>query len=152
VFEATTPDDRQTAALIERLNHELAVVATHPNENHFSLVASEVTGDAGRMVRARYGEQLVGCGAIRTIEPGIGEVKRMFVDPTCRGLKLGAAILDQLELHARRLGISELKLETSAKQAAALRLYDGFGFTRCEPWGEYLASPDTSLCLAKTLT
>jgi GNAT superfamily N-acetyltransferase len=151
VFEATTPDDPETASLIERLNFELAAVATHPNENHFRLVASEVSGDTGRMIRARYGGQLVGCGAFRTIEPGIGEIKRMFVDPNCRQLKLGAAILDQLELHARRLGVGELKLETSAKQGAALRLYEGFGYTPCDPWGEYLDSPHTSLCFAKAL-
>jgi GNAT superfamily N-acetyltransferase len=152
VFEATTPDEPDTQALIEQLNHELAVVATHPDENHFALDASEVTGDGGRMIRARYGEQLVGCGAVRAIGGGAGEIKRMYVDAACRGTKIGAAILDQLELHARRLGLTQLKLETSAKQDAAVRLYEGFGFSRCEPWGEYLASLETSLCFAKQLT
>ncbi len=52
------------------------------------------------MIRARFGEQLVGCGAVRDIGDGAGEIKRMFVDPSCRGSKIGAAILDQLELHA----------------------------------------------------
>jgi GNAT superfamily N-acetyltransferase len=151
VFEETTPDDGATAELIGRLNHELAVIATHPNENHFRLTTDEVTGDRGRMVRARYGGQLVGCGAVRTIGDGVGEIKRMFVDPSVRGEKIGAAILDQLELHARRLGLRELRLETSAKQQPALRLYEGFGFTPHEQWGEYLDSPDTSLCFAKQL-
>jgi GNAT superfamily N-acetyltransferase len=151
VFEETTPDDGATAELIGRLNHELAVIATHPNENHFRLTTDEVTGDRGRMVRARYGEQLVGCGAVRTIGDGVGEIKRMFVDPSVRAEKIGAAILDQLELHARRLGLRELRLETSAKQQPALRLYEGFGFTPHEQWGEYLDSPDTSLCFAKQL-
>ena len=151
VFEATTPDDADTAELIERLNHELAVVATHPNENHFALSTDEVTGDRGRMVRARYGEQLVGCGAVRTVGDGAGEIKRMFVDPSFRGSKFGAAILDQLELHARRLGLRELRLETSAKQQPALRLYEGFGFSPSELWGEYVESSETSLCFAKRL-
>jgi GNAT superfamily N-acetyltransferase len=151
VFEATTPDDAETGELIGRLNHELAVVATHPGENHFALHADEVTGDRGRMLRARFGEQLVGCGAIREIGDGVGEIKRMFVDPSMRGARIGAAILDQLELHARRLGLSELKLETSAKQQAALRLYEGFGFKPCEPWGEYVDTPETSMCFAKSL-
>ena len=151
LFEATSPDDADTLPLIERLNHELTAAATHCNENHFALGVEEVTGDRGRMIRARYGEQLVGCGAVRAIGGGAGEIKRMYVDPACRGIKLGAAILDQLELHARRLGLTELKLETSAKQQPAVRLYEGFGFARCEPWGEYLASPETSLCFAKTL-
>jgi GNAT superfamily N-acetyltransferase len=151
VFELTSPDDADTAAMIDRLNHELAVVATHPNENHFSLMADEVTGDRGRMVRARFGEQLVGCGAVRDVGDGAGEIKRMFVDPSCRGSKVGAAILDQLELHAKRLGLTELRLETSAKQQPALRLYEGFGFEPCDLWGEYLDSPETSLCFRKPL-
>ena len=75
----------------------------------------------------------------------------MFVDPSMRGSKIGAAILDQLELHARRLGLSQLKLETSAKQQAALRLYEGFGFEPCERWGEYVDTPETSLCFSKSL-
>jgi GNAT superfamily N-acetyltransferase len=151
LFEATTPDEPGTVELIERLNHELAVVATHPNENHFGLSAEEVGGERGRMVRARYGEQLVACGAVRDIGDGAGEIKRMFVDPSVRGSKLGAAVLDQLELHARRLGLTELRLETSAKQPAAIRLYEGFGFQPCELWGEYLDSPETSLCFNKPL-
>jgi GNAT superfamily N-acetyltransferase len=152
VFEATTPDDDDTGVLIERLNDELAAVATHANENHFSLAANEVSGDRGRMIRARLGEQLVACGAVRSIEQGIAEIKRMYVDPACRGLKVGAAILDQLELHARRLGVDTLRLETSAKQQAALHLYQGFGFDRCDPWGEYLDSPETSLCFSKRIS
>jgi len=151
VFEATTPDDAETAALIDRLNKELAAVATHPGENHFALATDEVSGDRGRMLRARLAGQLVGCGAIRDIGDGAGEIKRMFVEPTVRGSKLGAALLDQLELHARRLRLTELKLETSAKQQAALRLYEGFGFEPCDLWGEYTESPDTSLCFSKSL-
>ena len=151
VFEQTDPDDADTGALIERLNHELAVVATHPGENHFSLKADEVTGDRGRMLRARYGEQLAGCGAVRDIGGGAGEIKRMYVDQSVRGQKIGAAILDQLELHAKRLGLTELKLETSAKQQHALRLYESFGFTPCDAWGEYVATPETSLCFSKRL-
>jgi GNAT superfamily N-acetyltransferase len=152
VFEATTPDDADTGELIERLNAELAVVATHPGENHFSLAPEEVSGDRGRMIRARFGEQLVGCGAVRDIGEGAGELKRMYVDESVRGAKIGAAILDQLELHARRLGLTELKLETSAKQQAAIRLYEGFGFQPCERWGEYVETPETSLCFVKSLT
>jgi GNAT superfamily N-acetyltransferase len=152
VFEVTDPDDADTVELIGRLNHELAVVATHPGENHFALTADEVTGDRGRMIRARVGEQLVGCGAVRDIGGGAGEIKRMFVDASVRGSKIGAAILDQLELHARRMGLTHLKLETSAKQRAALRLYEGFGFEPCERWGEYVETPATSLCFSKSLT
>jgi GNAT superfamily N-acetyltransferase len=150
-FETTDLDDPDTIDLVERLNHELAAVATEPNENHFSLATDEVTGERGVMLRARLEGRLVGCGAVRTIEPGVGEVKRMFVDPSVRGERLGAALLDQLELGARRLGLDTLKLETGPRQVEANRLYQRAGYERCSAWGEYLLSPATSMCYAKSL-
>jgi GNAT superfamily N-acetyltransferase len=111
----------------------------------------ETTTKQGRMIRARFGGRLVGSGAVRHIGDGIGEIKGMFVAQEFRGAKIGAAILDQLEMHALRLGLSQLKLETGANQKNALNLYQGFGFQPCEPWGEYLASSETSLCFAKSL-
>jgi GNAT superfamily N-acetyltransferase len=150
-FETTDLDDPDTTDLVERLNHELAAVATEPNENHFSLATDEVTGERGVMLRARLEGRLVGCGAVRTIEPGVGEVKRMFVDPSVRGERLGAALLDQLELGARRLGLDTLKLETGPRQVEANRLYQRAGYERCSAWGEYLLSPATSMCYAKSL-
>ncbi|TDT16908.1 acetyltransferase (GNAT) family protein [Ilumatobacter fluminis] len=151
LFEETDLDDPDTMALVERLNEELAAVATEPGENHFSLTTAEVTGDAGRMVRARLDGHLVGCGAIRRIEPHVGELKRMFVDPDARGRRVGAALLDQLELRATRLGLDQLKLETGPRQVAARALYERSGYARCPAWGEYLDSPATSMCYAKSL-
>ena len=150
-FEVTDLDDPDTRALVDRLNRELAAVATEPGENHFALTTAEVTGDAGRMLRARYAGRLVGCGAIRRIEPTVGEIKRMYVDDSVRGLRIGAAILDQLELAATRLGLAELKLETGPRQVAATALYQRAGYERCEAWGEYLDTPATSRCFRKQL-
>jgi len=151
-FEVTHPDDANTAMLIGRLDDELRELADDPSENHFALATSEVTGPTGVMLRARYGERLAGCGAVRQIAGGVGEIKRMYVDADLRGARIGAALLDQLELHAQRLGFTELQLETSAKQPAAIALYESFGFTQREPWGEYLATPDSSLCFGKQLS
>lgn len=150
-FEVTDLDDPETSRLVDRLNAELAAVAVEPGENHFSLTTAEVTGEAGRMIRARYDGQLVGCGAIRRIAPSVGEVKRMFVDGSVRGHRIGAAILDQLELAAIRLGLDELKLETGPRQVAANGLYTAAGYERCEAWGEYVLTPATSRCYRKRL-
>lgn len=151
VIEDTTLDDVDTAALVLRLNAELEAVATEPGENHFTLDPADVVGARGAMVRARLDGALVGCGAVRTIEPGVGEVKRMFVDPDARGHKIGAAILDQLELRATRLGLRELKLETGPRQTEALGLYRSAGFEPCDLFGEYVLTPITSRCFSKAL-
>lgn len=151
LFEETLVDDPQTLMLIETLNAELTALADDPSENHFTLSNEDVTGENGRMIRARYDGQLVGCGAVRRIEPTVGELKRMFVDDSVRGLKIGAAILDRLEMIALSLGMTHLKLETGPRQPAALGLYERAGFVACEPWGEYLATAETSVCLEKSL-
>ncbi len=151
VMEATDLSDPDTLDLVSRLDHELASVAIEPNETHFSVSNDQVTGSSGRMVRAWYDGAFVGCGAVRRIEPHVGEVKRMFVDPTVRGRGIGAALLDQLELAATRLGMTELKLETGPRQPAAISLYETAGFQRCEAWGEYLDSPATSMCYRKPI-
>lgn len=150
-FELTDLDDEQTRSLIERLNDELAGVATEPGENHFALASDEVTGSNGRMIRARLGGRLVGCGALRRIDANVGELKRMYVDPTVRGNKIGAAILDQLELWATRLDMTEVKLETGPRQLEANGLYQNAGFERCGAWGEYRVTPSTSMCYRKLL-
>jgi GNAT superfamily N-acetyltransferase len=150
-FEVTDLDGDGTRELVTRLNAELAAVAVEPGENHFDLTNDEVTGANGRMVGARHDGRLVGCGALRRIEGTVGELKRMFVDPTVRGHKFGAAILDQLELWATRLGIDEIKLETGPRQTEANGLYRRAGFERCDAWGEYLLTPTTSRCYRKLL-
>ena len=151
VVEPTELDDPATLDLVSRLNHELASAAIEPGENHFTLSADQVIGDRGVMLRARYDGELVGCGAVRTIEPAVGEIKRMFVDRSMRGLKIGAALLDQLELAATGLGLTELRLETGPRQPEAVALYERAGYVRCPAWGEYLDTPTTSLCYHKPL-
>jgi ribosomal protein S18 acetylase RimI-like enzyme len=150
LVEPVSLDDPGVLGLIGRLNAELGAMY-EPDQNHFGLDAASVAGDLGALLRATYDGEPVGCGAVRRIAGGRFEVKRMYVDPARRGLKLGAALLDQLESHARRLGGRELVLETGIRQEAALALYRAAGFVPTALWGEYLASPETSRCFVKPL-
>lgn len=149
VFEASDLDDSRTLDLMSRSNRELADVSTEPNETQVDLTTDEVTGDCSHMVRVRQDGELVGCGAIRRIEPGVGEIERMFVEPAARRSKIGAAIVDQLELAAARSGITELRLQTGPHQVEANGLYPMLGYERCDAWGQYLASSATSRCYRK---
>ena len=151
LIEAVALDDKAVVGLIGRLDGELAAMY-EPEQNHFGLDPESVTLDRGVVLRATYDGVVVGCGAVRRIDEDRFEVKRMFVDASARGLKIGAALLDQLEAHARRLGARQLVLETGTRQAAALGLYAAAGFAPTPLWGEYLRSPDTSRCFAKSLS
>ncbi len=74
----------------------------------------------------------------------------MYVAPEARGNKLGAAILDRLELEAGALGIDRLVLETGSRQPEAIQMYERAGFTARDRWGEYADAPH-SRCFEKRL-
>jgi GNAT superfamily N-acetyltransferase len=66
---------------------------------------------------------------------------RMYVRPQFRGLGYGKLLLDHLTDHARAHGVGLLRLETGIHQTAAIHLYEGVGFQRIPPFGEYVEDP-----------
>ncbi|MBK1785944.1 GNAT family N-acetyltransferase [Prauserella cavernicola] len=138
--------------LIHELNAELA--ATYPEEgaNHFRLDPEEVGPGRGAFLVAsdvRTGVPL-GCGAVRLLEPGLAEVKRMYVRQAARGRGVSKALLAELEARALALGVTRLVLETGTRQAQAIGLYLGSGFSDIERYGEYVGS-ELSRCMAKSI-
>lgn len=76
----------------------------------------------------------VACGAVRTIAPGIGNLKRMWVAETVRGQGIGRRLLEALEAEARKLGLTSLRLDTNRALQAAIRLYRSAGFHQIAPF------------------
>jgi len=74
----------------------------------------------------------------------------MFIGDQARGKGVAAALLRQLEDHARTLKLPVLKLETGDELAAAVRLYMRHGFTRCGIFGDYRPN-QTSVYMEKAL-
>jgi putative acetyltransferase len=147
-------------ALIADLNVELSALYPEPGATHFHLEPGEVAPGSGIFVVARLLGRPVGCGAVRWLrEPTlvselgsrVGELKRMYVAQEVRGQGIGRALLDRLEDEARTLGLVRLVLETGNRQTEALALYRRAGFTEISAYGEYVLSPRTSVCMAKTL-
>jgi putative acetyltransferase len=126
------PDVR---ALIEELDRYL-IGLYDPDENHLLDIESLRAPDVSFYVARRAGVALA-CGAVRVIEPGVGEVKRVYAAPRARGLGLGRRILEALEQRARELHLRELKLETGDRQPEALALFKACGFKPCGPFGGY---------------
>lgn len=73
--------------------------------------------------------EVVGTAAVRLLEPGLGELKRMWLRPPCQGRGLGRRLMDACLDEARRLGCRALRLDTQAKLEAAVRLYRAYGFS-----------------------
>lgn len=72
---------------------------------------------------------LVGTAGVRSLEPGVGEIKRMWIRPACQGLGLGRRLLSRCLDEARALGFRVLRLDTERRMATALHLYRSCGFT-----------------------
>ncbi len=137
--------------LIAALNIELEVTFPEPGANHFSLSAEQVEAGNGAFLIAYLDNVAVGCGAVRRLDEVTAELKRMYVAPPVRGRGIGRALVEALEREARLLGATRVVLETGTRLAAAIKLYETMGYARIPLFGEYLASPDTSLCFGKSV-
>ena len=91
---------------------------------------------AGRMLLVVDDGAVLGCGALRTIGPGVAEIKRMYLSPETRGRGFGRMLLDALVAEARGQGCHEVRLDTGWFMTDAQRLYRAAGFTECEPYAE----------------
>jgi GNAT superfamily N-acetyltransferase len=140
-----------TVRLITALNAELAAEYNDPRANHFRLDADEVAPGRGAFLVAWSGQEAIGCGAIRRLGESEAEIKRMYVAAEWRGRGVGRLMLDALEAEARRLGVRRLVLETGNRQTRALALYRARGFVDIPAYGEYVNSPEVSICMAKEL-
>jgi GNAT superfamily N-acetyltransferase len=142
---------RPARELIGALNAELSALYAEPGANHFGLDPAEVAVGRGAFLVAYREQTPVGCGAVRLLDPGTAELKRMYVVTAVRGAGVGFRLVEALEAEARRLGAGRLILETGTRQAAALALYARCGFEPIPLYGEYCLSPTTSICLGKPL-
>lgn len=101
-----------------------------------SADADELTPPAGVFVVARIHGQPIGCGALKTSDRGVGEIKRMWVAGSARGLGIGRQILEALESHAWAFGLSVLHLETNRALKEAQSLYCKYGYQEVEPFND----------------
>lgn len=91
------------------------------------------------------GGQLVGCGALKEIDPIHGEVKSMRVRASARGYGIGSKLLNHIVEEARSRCYHALKLETGSMPffEPARNLYLKHGFSYCGPFGLYTEDPNS---------
>ena len=97
--------------------------------------AEEMTPPRGYFVLAGLNDEPVGCGALK-VHPTHGEIKRMWVAGTTRGLGVGRRILGRLEELARERGLPLLRLETNKTLTEAHALYRSSGFREVERFND----------------
>lgn len=95
-------------------------------------------------------EKPIGCASFKEYEPGIAEVKRVFVHNAHRGQGLSKMLMQAVEQKAIQLEYKELILETGAALIAARGLYQSLGFQIFPNYGQY-ADLKESVCMRKYL-
>jgi ribosomal protein S18 acetylase RimI-like enzyme len=91
---------------------------------------------------------IVGTAGIRALGPGVGELKRMWVQPAHQGRGLGRRLLAACLAEARALGFQRLRLDTQARMEAAQALYRAHGFREIP---DYNGNPRAQLWMEATL-
>lgn len=77
-----------------------------------------------------------GCGGMWTMEPGVGEIKRMWVDPDWRGVGLAGRILTDLEHRSRAAGHQRTVLDTNGVLHDAIAMYERSGYRSIERYND----------------
>lgn len=81
-----------------------------------------------------------GCGGFWAHDHYV-EIKRVYIDPSARGLGLSRELMTVLEDEARVLGVKIARLETGVSQPEALGLYRALGYAERGPFGDYKLDP-----------
>jgi putative acetyltransferase len=143
-----SPRQKEVLRLIEAL--DVYQSALYPAESNHFLDVDALAGPSVRFFVARRDGQALGCAALRIDPAGWGELKRMFVSPEARGLKLGRRLLERIEEEGRREGLRCLRLETGIHQPEALGLYRSAGYVERAAFGAYEPDP-LSVFMEKSL-
>jgi len=89
----------------------------------------------GRLLIAYLEGEAAGCVALHEFEPGISEMKRLYVRPAFRGKRVGLALANAIIAAAREIGYKKMRLDTvPSEMADAVKMYGRLGFKEIEPY------------------
>lgn len=143
----TTPDDIEVVRdlvagyvqwLIDTYPHESDDILSYYSPERIRQALDEVGLDymppKGLALIARLDGVPVGCVLARPLEPGVAEMKRLFIAPAARGRGLGVGLVRALIGHMSCWGNSTVRLDTAVFLTDAIALYRRLGFVEIEPY------------------
>jgi GNAT superfamily N-acetyltransferase len=134
--------------VIEQVQQEYVV--RYGTRDETRLEATEFAPPRGIFIIGWDADEPIACGGVRIVEPGLGELKRMYVASHARRRGIARALLSHLEGEACALGATRLRVETGLRQPEAIALYANAGYLDVAPFGHYADAP-LARHLAKSL-
>jgi GNAT superfamily N-acetyltransferase len=137
IFQANTDDDIQNArGLFEEYAAGLGISLCFQNfDQELKNLPGDYAPPDGRLLLASEDDQLAGCIALRKLDAGVCEMKRLFLRPAFRGKGLGKLLVESIIGEARKLGYTRMRLDTlPGRMDTAIALYQSFGFVDIEPY------------------
>ncbi|MER6711804.1 GNAT family N-acetyltransferase [Streptomyces sp. NPDC000877] len=98
----------------------------------------QVSGQAGAFFVAYEEGRPVGCGALRRLEPGVGEIRHVWVHPDARRLGLARRLLAAIERESLRRGWSVVRLDTHAVLTEARAMYRACGYREIPAYTDHV--------------
>lgn len=138
IIQAETSEQIETARKLFREYEAwfgLALCFQNFDEEVANLPDKYAVARRGRLFLAFADGKLAGCIALRKLEDGICEMKRLFVKDEFRGQKIGIALIEKLIAEARKIGYEKIRLDTfPPKMGKAVSLYESYGFREIPPY------------------
>jgi putative acetyltransferase len=139
-------DDLSGSAIARLLQEHLQSMALHsPPESVHALDIDALRKPEITFWTAWEGGELLGCGALKELDPRHAEVKSMRTSSQHLRKGVARALLNHIVEEARRRAYTRLSLETGSMEAfePARNLYSAFGFTYCRPFADYVDDPNS---------
>jgi GNAT superfamily N-acetyltransferase len=150
-IRAADPFSPEATDLCARLSAELAeMYPEYTDSGAGAFQPADAAGPASVFLIAWLAGRPVGCAALRPMEPGVAEFKRLYVEPDVRRRGIAGRLLAELERQAQRLGYTSVRLETGVRQPGSIRAAQSAGYKRIANYGAYVGNR-LSLCFERRL-
>jgi len=146
------PFGPEATLLIARLSAELAAMyPEYSDSGAGAFQLADAVAPRSAFLIAWLGGKPVACAAVRPMDPGVAEFKRLYVEPDVRRRGIAGRLLAALEEKAREFGYVAVRLETGVRQPGSIRVSESAGYQRIANYGIYAGNP-LSVCFEKRLT
>jgi putative acetyltransferase len=145
-------DDLTGSQIVELLREHLANMREiTPPESIHALDLEKLRSPEITFWTMWTGDELLGCGALKELDPHSGEIKSMRTAMSYRRQGVAAKMLEHIVTIAKQRAYDRLYLETGsfAEFAPARNLYAKYGFEYCTPFAEYTEDPNSAFMTKK---